>query len=259
MDADPTRLAQVFANLLNNAAKYTEPGGQHLADRRAAGQRGRGVACGTTGIGIPPDMLPSVFEMFTQVDRHAGAVAGRAGHRPDAGASGWSRCTAAAVEARSEGPGTGQRVRRPPAGRRWRPPEPQPAGGDDGRRAASDAAASWSWTTTGTRPTAWRMMLELMGNEVRDGPRRPGGGGRGGGVPARRGPARHRPAEAERLRGVPAASGSSRGARAWCWSPLTGWGQEEDRRRSQEAGFDSPPGQAGRARRPGEAAGEPEG
>ena len=43
----------------------------------------------------------------------------------------------------------------------------------------------------------------------------------------------------ERLRSVPPHPRGSRGGRTWCWSPLTGWGQEEDRRRSREAGFDA--------------------
>ena len=41
LNADPARLAQVFANLLNNAAKYTDAGGDDLADARADGERGR--------------------------------------------------------------------------------------------------------------------------------------------------------------------------------------------------------------------------
>jgi signal transduction histidine kinase/ActR/RegA family two-component response regulator len=67
LDGDATRLAQVFTNLLNNAAKYTEPGGRiavrlRLDDARAV------VDISDTGIGIPSDMLDRVFDMFTQVD-----------------------------------------------------------------------------------------------------------------------------------------------------------------------------------------------
>src|SRR5262249_9546621 len=65
LDADPVRLAQVLANLLNNAAKYTEPGGQIAL---AAEQQGRDVLISVedNGIGIALEMLPRLFEMFSQ-------------------------------------------------------------------------------------------------------------------------------------------------------------------------------------------------
>jgi two-component system CheB/CheR fusion protein len=67
LDADPVRLAQVFANLLNNAAKYTEhPGTIRLAAHREDGSVVISVVDG--GIGIPAEMLPRVFEMFAQID-----------------------------------------------------------------------------------------------------------------------------------------------------------------------------------------------
>ena len=68
LDADPVRLSQVFSNLLDNACKYTEPGGRVTV---IAERRGSDVVVKVTdnGIGIPPDMLGSVFDMFTQVDR----------------------------------------------------------------------------------------------------------------------------------------------------------------------------------------------
>jgi two-component system CheB/CheR fusion protein len=67
LDADPIRLAQVLSNLLNNAAKYTPPGGRIwlTAERKESGV----VVCvRDNGIGIHNDMLVRVFEMFTQVD-----------------------------------------------------------------------------------------------------------------------------------------------------------------------------------------------
>jgi PAS domain S-box-containing protein len=68
LDADPTRLAQVFLNLLNNAAKYTERGGSiGLTARLDGGHVTVGVR--DNGIGIPPEMLSRVFEMFAQEDR----------------------------------------------------------------------------------------------------------------------------------------------------------------------------------------------
>jgi CheY-like chemotaxis protein/two-component sensor histidine kinase len=76
--ADVTRLCQVIANLLNNAAKYTPEGGRievvaHQEDGQAV------VAVRDNGIGIPSDMLPRVFEMFTQIDRAAGRSQGGLG------------------------------------------------------------------------------------------------------------------------------------------------------------------------------------
>ncbi len=68
IDGDLTRLAQVFGNLLNNAAKYTEPGGRiELAVIQHGGEVE--VAIRDNGIGIPPDMQARVFDVFTQVDR----------------------------------------------------------------------------------------------------------------------------------------------------------------------------------------------
>ena len=67
VNGDPTRLAQVLTNLLINAAKYTEEGGEiWLAARRE--QAEAVVAIRDTGVGIPPDMLAAVFELFIQVD-----------------------------------------------------------------------------------------------------------------------------------------------------------------------------------------------
>jgi signal transduction histidine kinase/DNA-binding response OmpR family regulator len=66
--ADPMRLAQVLANLLNNAAKYTEPGG-HITV--SAGREGEEAVFRVrdTGMGIPPEMIGSIFDLFTQAER----------------------------------------------------------------------------------------------------------------------------------------------------------------------------------------------
>ncbi|HVK08250.1 MAG TPA: hybrid sensor histidine kinase/response regulator [Gemmataceae bacterium] len=66
---DRLRLAQVFSNLLNNAAKYTEPGGRVTIASAPAGPTVV-VTVTDTGVGIPPEVLPNVFELFTQVDRN---------------------------------------------------------------------------------------------------------------------------------------------------------------------------------------------
>jgi PAS domain S-box-containing protein len=68
LDADPTRLSQVFSNLLNNAAKYTRNGGQIRVN--AATEAGKAVVTvQDTGIGISDDLLPKMFDMFVQGDR----------------------------------------------------------------------------------------------------------------------------------------------------------------------------------------------
>ena len=68
LDADPTRLTQVFNNLLTNSAKYMRPGGQIKFAARLQGDS-LVVSVQDTGMGIPADMLDSVFDMFTQIDR----------------------------------------------------------------------------------------------------------------------------------------------------------------------------------------------
>jgi signal transduction histidine kinase len=67
VDGDPTRLAQIFANLLNNAAKYTNPGGRIEMLARRDGDSAV-VRLRDNGIGIAPDMLKEIFAMFAQAD-----------------------------------------------------------------------------------------------------------------------------------------------------------------------------------------------
>ncbi|QEL16666.1 PAS domain S-box protein [Limnoglobus roseus] len=68
LDADLTRLAQVFSNLLTNSAKYTPKGGRvWLSAERTDGHVR--VTVRDTGIGIPAESLPTIFDMFSQVDR----------------------------------------------------------------------------------------------------------------------------------------------------------------------------------------------
>jgi PAS domain S-box-containing protein len=68
LEADPIRLAQIVGNLLNNAAKYTRPRGQIWISARNEGDEAV-ISVRDTGLGIPENMLPRVFEMFAQVDR----------------------------------------------------------------------------------------------------------------------------------------------------------------------------------------------
>ena len=68
VDGDSSRLAQVMSNLLNNAAKYTAEGGRIALSLAAEGSCAV-VRVRDNGVGIPPEMLNEVFDMFTQVNR----------------------------------------------------------------------------------------------------------------------------------------------------------------------------------------------
>ena len=78
LEADVTRVAQIVSNLLNNAAKYTPPGGQ--IELVAEAQDGEvAIRIVDNGIGISPDMLPRIFDLFTQVDGGAARSQGGLG------------------------------------------------------------------------------------------------------------------------------------------------------------------------------------
>jgi CheY-like chemotaxis protein len=68
VDGDPVRLTQVFANLLNNAAKYTNHGGHITVTTRHEGHEAV-VSIKDDGIGIPANLLPQIFDLFMQIDR----------------------------------------------------------------------------------------------------------------------------------------------------------------------------------------------
>lgn len=78
LHADPARLVQVFSNLLNNASKFTEMGGSVAfeADRTVEGVR---LVVTDSGIGLAPESLSKVFEMFTQIDSSDGRKQGGLG------------------------------------------------------------------------------------------------------------------------------------------------------------------------------------
>lgn len=105
LDADPTRLSQMILNLLNNAAKYTPPGGKISLTAEREGSEAV-IVVRDSGIGIPHEHLDNVFEMFSQLapalDRSQGGLGiGLALVR------GLAELHGGSVAAFSDGPGTG--------------------------------------------------------------------------------------------------------------------------------------------------------
>ena len=133
------RLEQVVVNLLTNAAKYTDAGGRIWLAARREGGRGRSSRSGDTGIGIPPELLPRVFDLFAQGTGRSPARGG-ARDRPDRWCRGWSRCTAAASPPAATGPA---RAASSPCAARadGRRPEQAAAGRHGGRGVAAGGRA----------------------------------------------------------------------------------------------------------------------
>jgi PAS domain S-box-containing protein len=234
VNADDVRLAQAVANLLHNAAKYTEPGGRiRLAVARAGAEAV--VMVEDNGVGMSPDMLPKVFEMFTQVDRSLERSQGGLG----IGLAIVKRLVemhGGSVEAYSAGVGQGSRftVRLPVA----RPV----SGGEPERREARFLAAPVRrriLVVDDNEDSAMSMALLLtgMGNETRTAHE---------GLEALEVGATFLPEIILLDIGMPRLNGyeTARRIREQPWGQsvklvaVTGWGQEADRRRSQEAGFD---------------------
>ena len=234
VDADLTRLVQVFLNLLNNAAKYTERGGR--IDLRAELQGSDVVVSVTdTGIGIPADKLPTLFEMFSQVEEALSRSQGGLG----IGLCLVKRLVemhGGSVEAKSGGLGQGSEfvVRLPIVVEQTYPrqvsddgDQAQPTSDlrilvvDDNRDAAESLA----------------MLLKMMGNNVHtahDGEEA---------VTAAR---EFQPQLVLCDIGLPKLNGyeACRQMKAQAWDKnmiliaVTGWGQANDRRKAREAGFD---------------------
>jgi CheY-like chemotaxis protein len=230
-DADATRLAQAFSNLMNNAAKYTESGGR-ISIAAAANGSHAVITVTDTGVGIPPAMLPRIFDMFTQLQAHRDRTLGGLG----IGLSLAKRLVElhdGTIDARSDGPGRGSTfvVRLPMTSA---PDEPAPV------------------LQKGVRPPAhcrvliaednadaaemMEMMLRIKGYDVRvvrDG------------ADAVAMATTFKPHIAFLDIGMPVMDGYEAARRirnilgpSVFLIALTGWGQDEDKRRSREAGFD---------------------
>jgi PAS domain S-box-containing protein len=235
LEADPVRLTQVLANLLNNAAKYTEPGGtiRVMATRQGSVAV---VSVRDSGVGIVAELLPQVFDLFIQSGRHLERAQGGLG----IGLALVRRLVemhGGTVAASSAGPGQGSEfvVRLPALAE---------SGGDQVTAVRGEAAVPPGAprvlivddNTDGADSLS--QLLTLLGYETRtayDGEQ---------GV-----------LEAEHFHpdiilldlGMPKLDGHTacRRIREQPWGrgivimALTGWGQDKDRRRTREAGFDA--------------------
>jgi signal transduction histidine kinase len=232
VDADPVRFAQIFANLLTNAAKYTDPGGAIHLRARVEGDKAV-VSVLDNGIGIAPELLPRMFEMFSQA---TGAL-----ERSEGGlgiglalARGLVVLHQGTIEARSAGLGKGSEfvVTLPLTGPALRdmpaavaPAKRDPTGlrvlvADDNPDSAESTA----------------ILLRLLGHDVR---------AVGSGPEALAVAADFRPHVGVLDIGMPGMNGYevARRLKAAAASrvvlvAVTGWSQEEDRREATAAGFD---------------------
>ncbi len=234
LEADPVRLTQVLANLLSNAAKYTREGGRIWltveSDRSEVV-----VTVRDNGIGIPLDMLPKVFDLFTQVDNTYDRAHGGLG----IGLTLVKRLVqmhGGTVEARSGGPGKGSEfvVRLPEAAGLSTSNNPESS---VSTRTAIAAHRILVVDDNRDAADSLGMLLKFEGADTcitYDGPAaleaiqtyRPSVVLLDIGLPGMDGFE-----VAERARQLPE-------GRAIKIIALTGWGQEEDRRRSREAGID---------------------
>jgi len=235
--ADPVRLTQVIGNLLTNAAKYTEANGHIWV---SAAREGDDVLLRVRddGIGIVPDMLPHVFELFVQADHTSAKAQGGLGIGLTL-AKNLAQMHGGALEARSAGLGKGSEfiVRLPLVIQ-----ECNAVVEDSGTEHLQGHVPSRSQRLlvvddNQDAATSLAMLLRLQGHEVRvahDGPTAlalatsylPGVILLDIGMPGMDGYE-----VARRLRELP-------GLNRVVLAALTGWGQQEDRRRTAEAGFD---------------------
>jgi len=234
LDADPVRLAQVLSNLLNNAAKYMDRGGKIWLSAVARDHEVT-ITVRDKGIGIPPAALPLVFDMFTQVDASLERTHGGLGIGLTL-AKQLVELHGGGIEARSEGIGRGSEfaVRLPIVSSASREERSR----DQGASTASQARYRILVADDNHDAVeSMGMMLRLMGNEVRT---------VRDGVQAVEEAAGFRPDMVLLDIGMPRLNGydAARRIREQRWGSemilvaLTGWGQEEDKRRATEAGFD---------------------
>jgi PAS domain S-box-containing protein len=232
LQADLTRLSQVFLNLLNNAAKYTNPGGQIWLTAVLRGDQ-VDITVRDTGIGIAADMLPRIFEIFTQADRSLERTQGGLG----IGLMLVKQLTemhGGLVRASSEGVGRGSEfVVTLPVNTA---PEPASAARSSGGHRVIRPRRILVVDDNRDSADSLGMLLGMMGNEIRMAH---------DGVEAVRVAGEFKPELVLLDIGLPRMNGYDAAIRirqalgsGVQLVALTGWGQEGDRRRSREAGFD---------------------
>jgi CheY-like chemotaxis protein/two-component sensor histidine kinase len=235
LDADTTRLAQVFSNLLNNSARYTPAPGRIRLHARILPDA-VAVAVEDNGLGIPQAALPGIFEMFSQVDRGPSPQAGRTHASGGLGiglalVKGLVEMHAGTVEVQStEGEGSVFTVRLPTV-----TPEPASVGPPPISREVPAKRRVLVVDDNLDSAESMHALLTMMGNAVES---------------AHDGHAAV--AAAENFRpdiilmdiGLPGLSGleATRQIRSHPWGvapviiALTGWGQDSDRQESRDAG-----------------------
>jgi PAS domain S-box-containing protein len=234
LEADPVRLAQVFSNLLNNAAKYTEQGGRIWLDAKQ--QEGDiMVSVKDNGIGIMTEMLPRIFEIFAQSKRALTWSQGGLGIGLSL-VKGLVELHGGSVEARSDGPGQGSEfVVRLPAAEETPAPKAARSSGQDEPAFVTKRRILIADDNQDSADSL-AILLNNMGHEV---------SAAYDGVQAVEAAEAFRPEVALLDIGMPGLNGydACRRIREQQWGQemfliaLTGWGQEEDRRRTEEAGF----------------------
>jgi len=233
IDADPTRLEQILTNLLTNAGKYTESGGKVWLSARGEGDR-IVFSVRDTGLGIPPDVLPHVFDLFAQGERSLARSEGGLG----IGLTIVKRLAemhGGTVAAASDGVGRGSEFSvNLPAAPRPTGPSAAGTGSTPGERRASRILVVDDNVDTAR---GMARLLKLLGHDVRVAHTGPEA------IEAARG---HRPEVVLLDIGLPGMSGyevASQLRREDCCAgtliiAISGYGQEEDRRRSKASGFD---------------------
>ena len=236
LDADPLRLEQVFVNLLHNACKFTAAGGRIRVAAERDGTEFVVVKVTDTGIGIPPEHMPRMFEMFAQV----GASPDQAQAGLGIGLSlsrGLVEMHGGSIEARSEGPGKGAelRVRLPILSETPEAPPPLSDAADDLKPAVAHRVLVVDDNPDVVESLA--LFLQVTGHEVETAH---------DGLEAVESAERYRPDLVLLDLGMPRLDGyaACRSIRGYPWGrnmvivALTGWGQDDDRRKTEEAGFD---------------------
>ena len=241
LEVDPARMAQVLSNLLNNAAKYTDEEGEISLTAERAGREVL-IRVRDNGIGIAPELLPHVFDMFTQADQTLSRSRGGLGIGLTLVRS-LVEMHDGRVGVHSDGPDQGSEftVRLP------LPAQPDAAQPDAAQPDAADPATNDPGLQLPRRrilvvddnrshATSLGVLLRTMGQDVDEAY---------DGMTALELAQRHRPDVILLDIGLPVMDGyevarrcrEQEGLEGTMLVAMTGYGKEEDRRRSQEAGF----------------------